>query len=90
MVREYGDQHSLTGDPAWQDLHGVDPLDATEMNTRTAEIDPTTLRFHVLDQAIMAAQITRVMGPEFGDYVTERFARMLPLHGDSVRALLSA
>ncbi len=59
------------------------------MNTRTAEIDPATLRFHVLDQAIMAAQITRVMGLEFGDYVTERFARMLPLHAESVRAFIA-
>jgi len=89
MVNEYGDQHALTDDPAWQDLHGTDPLDATEMNTRTAEIDPSTLRFHVLDQAIMAAQITRVMGQEFGDYVTERFAGMLPLNAESVRALVA-
>ncbi len=89
MVQRYGDQHALTGDPAWPDLHGVDPLDAVEMNTRAARIDPTTQRFHVLDQAIMAAQVTRIMGPEFGSYVADRFSRLLPLDPDAVRAVVA-
>jgi len=89
MIRDYGDLHALDGDPAWPDLHGVDPLDAVELNVREARIDPETNRFHVVDQAIMAAQISSLLGPDFAAHVADQLARAVPLDARAAAALLS-
>src|SRR5690606_6105753 len=48
--------------------------------------DPETHRFHVIDQAIVAAKIGDVLGPEFGSYATALLDRTLPMDLEHIAA----
>ena len=75
-------------DPGWHDLHGVDPLDRIELAHRSVGIDPQTHRFHVLDQALVAATIEDVLGPELAEHAIHTFDRMVPKDPEAAQARL--
>ncbi|BCJ68638.1 glycosyltransferase [Polymorphospora rubra] len=97
MVDDYGDRYSgwrdfgRDGEPAhpgWRDLHGVDPLNSVEMANRAVSVDPTTHRFHAIDQAVMVAKIGDVLGAGFAQHAITSLDRLVPKDLDSARALL--
>ncbi|WP_407567253.1 glycosyltransferase [Polymorphospora sp. A560] len=97
MVDEYGDRYSNwrnfdrngeLADPGWRDLHGVDPLNSVEMANRAVSVDPTTHRFHAIDQAIMVAKIGDVLGAGFEQHAIVSLDRLVPKDPESARALV--
>lgn len=96
-VNDYADQYrnwrdftrdGEHADPGWRDVDGIDPLNSVEMANRAIGIDPSTHRFHVIDQAIAVAKIEEILGPEFAAHALQTLDRVVPKDPDSVRALV--
>jgi hypothetical protein len=66
-------------DPGARDVAGLNPLDPRELASRVAGVDPQTHRFHPIDQAIAAAVVGNILGPEFEAHIMRMLPRTIPL-----------